>query len=160
MTIKMKFWAFWYIVCLVLENVAAKAGETWETDTKVIARKTRWEISVCGTQITHTKWQPASRALGWWVISLEPIKAWQVSCLTFDHKKTINSQVKSLSLSCSPLLPQASCWFFFIITFSSSYSIEETPKLHNFHFNRRNLILRSLLNSWTPKLQLRTLYSR
>ena len=43
--IRMKFWAFWYIVCLCLENAAAKVGKIWGTQTGAISRKTRQELA-------------------------------------------------------------------------------------------------------------------
>ena len=116
----MKFWAFWYIVCLVLENTPIKTGETWETEIRVVACKTRWEISAFGTQITHAKWQPASGALGWWVIKSRANRNWTFSKFDFWPRKPINSNSNHfLSLhffssmaKCRKLTPSSSCCHF------------------------------------------------
>ena len=51
----MKFWAFWYIVCLCLENAVPETRGTREPETGAMARKTMHQFSACETH----KWQPS-----------------------------------------------------------------------------------------------------
>ena len=148
--IRMKFWAFWYIVCLCLENVVPETRETWEPETGGMARKMRWLSVKCGTH-KGVVWQPSKgyrrnsiQKQGW-----KGNLAWKKKPIKGDGF-SLSSLHFSPSSSCcfSPSPPQVSA------------TIGGKSNLHKLRFIRRKFIpiVALLLGTW--ELQLDTLQAR